>query len=447
MIGLYYIWILLLLLLLLIIGRGKKGGVLCLSYFLGLSLIHVPGLYVNSSISNSLINNIETEKGFIVTLYGMISFIVGSLLVKIIYQKNAVSIVKKYDYQKQSRYLFILGSMVYFFLMPVIYFIPSLTSLISPLTGLLTVAFFMHFYHSKIYNSKLHLLLGLVFLPILPLLTMFTSGFAGFGSYWVITIISFLYIIFKKRYFIIFGPIVGAFAISFSVSYFKERDALREKVWYQNSSFSDRLEVFEDMITNFELIDKDNSDHAKLIDERLNQNILIGQAIDLREKGITEQAMGSTIPLWVFIPRIVWPDKPNVGGSNTLVADYTGRTFVSGTSVGVGQSLEFYINFNTLGVIIGFFLYGIILMILDINIIHFLNEGNFIGIIKSSLVGIAMLQPGGSLMEVIIAVIGSFILSPIIARQISLKTFIGNFTSKDKKIKNQIINNWQITKN
>ncbi len=47
------------------------------------------------------------------------------------------------------------------------------------------------------------------------------------------------------------------------------------------------------------------------------------------------------------IPRALWPNKPVVGGSGDLVSTYTGIRFADGTSVGIGQVLESFVNFGT----------------------------------------------------------------------------------------------------
>ena len=49
----------------------------------------------------------------------------------------------------------------------------------------------------------------------------------------------------------------------------------------------------------------------------------------------------------------------------TRPEDFTGIEFAQGTSVGTGADLEFYMNFGTQGIVIGFALLGFFLMRLD----------------------------------------------------------------------------------
>jgi hypothetical protein len=436
---LFIVWIFFAVIFFLLIGNGEKGGALTMSYFFGLSLIHVPGLYVNTSSKNGLPYNIETENGFIFTLYGMFFFLIGILIAKIVSAKKKSNLQHKHDYLKQSRYLIIFGLAVFIIFLPIVTFIPSLTSIVSPLNGLLMIGFWYLFFYAKISNKNKYIYIGLFTLPILPILTMITGGFMGFGVYWVLTIVSFLYVLNKKTVLLIFMPFIGVLGVSFAVAYFNERDNLRENVWIKQNSYTSRFDNIYSMVESFKIIDKNDYNQAKLIDDRLNQNILLGQAIREREAGRTVPAYGSTVPIWVFIPRIIWPEKPTVGGSNSLVSDYTGRTFASGTSVGVGQPLEFYINFGLVGIIIGYFIFGFLLMKLDLNLMYSLKEGNILGVLRNGLIGISLLQPGGSLLEILTAVIGSLILTPFIARQIHLSGLIKSVLTKQIKVKNKFL--------
>lgn len=421
MINIFYIWIFLTVLFFIVLGNGNKGGALSMAYFFGLSMIHVPGLYVNTSLSNDLPHNLETELGFLYTLLGLTFLILGIWISKIFSSAYRINKLNNYDYLKLSKYLIILGVSIFLFFLPIVSFIPSLSSITSPLTGLLMIGFWFLFYHAKETKQNKLYLVGILFLPLLPIVTMVNSGFVGFGAYWVLTILSFLYILLDKKFvYLALIPIIVVLGLSFSVSYFNNRETLRENVWYKQASFNDRLDVLFSMVEDFELLDKNDINHAKVVDDRLNQNALLGLAIIEREAGRTEPALGSTVPLWIFIPRILWSDKPNIGGSNSIVSDYTGLEFASHTSVGVGQPMEFYINFGISGIIIGFLILGFVLNRIDYKLTHHFKSGNLKGVLINGLVGISLLQPGGSLMEILISVIGSFILSPLIAGQLHL---------------------------
>jgi hypothetical protein len=100
-----------------------------------------------------------------------------------------------------------------------------------------------------------------------------------------------------------------------------------------------------------------------------------------------------------LVPRFVWPNKPIFAGSPGLVSQYTGFTFAEGTSVGVGQIMEFYINFGTLGVTLGFLILGALITVIDATAGQRLRHGDWQGFALWYLTGISFLSVGGSLVE------------------------------------------------
>jgi hypothetical protein len=128
------------------------------------------------------------------------------------------------------------------------------------------------------------------------------------------------------------------------------------------------------------------------------------------------------------IPRILWPNKPSFGGSGNssgkIVTLYTGQNFGAGTSVGVGQVLEFYLNFGSIGVFIGFMVFGVIIRIVDVTAAYKLLYGNWLGFASWFLPGLSMLQPGGALTEVTASTAASVVLMFIIRRFLSRRASI-----------------------
>ena len=81
MLDLLVIWVVLLAALVLFaIGRPGRGGALTLAYFLGLSLIHVPGVLPFLTPGSGLDDFDETRLGFQLTLLGMAAFVAGAVL-------------------------------------------------------------------------------------------------------------------------------------------------------------------------------------------------------------------------------------------------------------------------------------------------------------------------------------------------------------------------------
>ena len=139
------------------------------------------------------------------------------------------------------------------------------------------------------------------------------------------------------------------------------------------------------------------------MDSRLNQNRLVGEAAQYIQEGYVDYANGATLAdaAVALIPRVIWPDKPVSAGSPGIVSAYTGVQYTEGTSVGIGQVMEFYINFGTLGVVGGFLVMGTLLGIMDGLAAHDLRRGDWQGFTLWFLVGLGFLQSGGSLVEIV----------------------------------------------
>jgi energy-coupling factor transporter transmembrane protein EcfT len=249
----------------------------------------------------------------------------------------------------------------------------------------------------------------MLLLPLLPLVTLTQGGFLGFGIMWAVTVAAFLFAQSKRKAAYIFAaPAVFFIGLSLFVNYMAARDDLRQLVWYEQASLGDRLQRIADVFVNFELLDLSNSRHREAIDRRLNQNFLVGAAAARLESGQVEYASGATLGNMIvaLVPRAIWPDKPAVGGGGNVVADFTGIEFAEGTSVGAGQVLEFYVNFGTWGVIGGFLVFGCLIGRMDLLAMRYLRQGQQTRFLLWFIMGLALLNPGGNLQEVVVTVVG-----------------------------------------
>ncbi len=87
-------------------------------------------------------------------------------------------------------------------------------------------------------------------------------------------------------------------------------------------------------------------------------------------------------------------------GSGDLVSRFTGITFAEGTAVGIGQVMELYVNFGSIGVLLGFMVIGGALGFIDQNAAWYRDRGNWSRFVLWFFPGISALQVGGSLVEV-----------------------------------------------
>jgi hypothetical protein len=97
-----------------------------------------------------------------------------------------------------------------------------------------------------------------------------------------------------------------------------------------------------------------------------------------------------------------------------LVTDFTGLEYAEGTSVGAGQVLEFYANFGIPGVLAGFAILGFILMRIDQAAMRALAMRNIGGVAQTLLPGLALVQPLGNLLEIVVATTSAIIVSRLL---------------------------------
>ena len=427
MLDLVVIWVALLFALVIFaIGRPGRGGALTLAYFLGLSLIHLPGVLPFLTPGSGLDDFDETQLGFQLTLLGMAAFVAGAVLAGATGQRGAaargVSAQRRaHLFDRLGRRTLGLGVLAYFVLVPLSGRVPSLTSVVSALATLLIVGLWLVLYGASVIADRRRSLATLALLPLLPMATLVTGGFLGYGVYWVLTVVAFLFVIARRRIcFYAATPAAVFLGLSFFVTYMGQRVGIREVVWQEQSGLLDRLDRASSLITRFELLDLASPTQAAALDGRLNQNALVGAAVIYHEDGAAPFAYGATIPPWALIPRAVWPNKPDTGGGGAVVSKYTGILFAGGTSVGAGQVLEFYINFAVPGVLIGFLGLGYLLMRLDQGIMRALAADDMRGLLLRAMPGLMLLQPGGNLLEILVGCVAAYVGAHLV---LSLKFF------------------------
>jgi hypothetical protein len=419
MIALLICWLVLLAVVVaIVVGRSRSAGALTLGYFLSLSLIHIPGVLAFLSRNFVVPGEDETRTGLQLTLLGMAALVAGALAARWWGRKRGAThtAVTPLVFERLGWNVVALGSITYFVLVPVSHVAPSLTSLLSSTATLLIVGFWLRLYAARAKPAR-DTIVTLFALPLLPLATLTAGGFIGFGINWVLSILSFQFVIARKRLlFYLAAPLVVFLGLSLFVSYMGERTGIRDVVWNEQASLSDRVAREAVIFTEFQFLDLEDRVQSEQLNERLNQNYLVGAGVERHESGLNQLQYGKTVPWWILIPRSVWVDKPGVGGGGggiaggaQLVSQFTGQTFASGTSVGVGQVLEFYMNFGVPGVVIGFLGLGFLLMRLDLGIMRALATGDVRGLMLRVMPGLTLLQPGGNLAEIIVGFVAALV--------------------------------------
>jgi hypothetical protein len=236
---------------------------------------------------------------------------------------------------------------------------------------------------------------------LLPFVTIVSQGFISYGMVAAFVVLTFIASFFRPRWkFVVAGLLLGYLSLSFYGSYMRDRGEIRELVW-GGEPFRDRVERVYETIGTLEWFDPLDANHLNRIDERLNQDFLVGLAVS-RLVASGDYAHGATMwqALLALFPRALWPEKPVFAGGSELVSRYTGLQFAEGTSVGIGQVMEFYVNFGTMGVVVGFFIMGAMVTVIDLTAGQRLSDGDWQGFALWYLTGMSFLQVGGSLVEV-----------------------------------------------
>jgi len=280
--------------------------------------------------------------------------------------------------------------------------LPTVTALVTGATNLAVVGLMLKSWRAWQRRDKKSFRLWVALASAYPLLTIITQGFIGFGIFSTILVFTFVAGFYRPRWkLVVMGLAAGYLGLSMYVTYMRDRGDIRNSVW-GGESYGSRMDQLKATFSQAEFFNINEDEHLERIDLRLNQNSLVGASVHYLDSGRVAFARGETLwqALIAFVPRVIWPSKPVTAGSGDLVSKYTGYYFAEGTSVGIGQVMEFYINFGQAGVIIGFLAIGFTLALIDKRAEECLAKHDWINFACWYLPGAAIMQVGGSLVEV-----------------------------------------------
>lgn len=200
---------------------------------------------------------------------------------------------------------------------------------------------------------------------------------------------------------------VGGFI--FSSVYMDFRGSLRADL--AAGSRVTALERFSSSINNYDLSSSLGYESLARIDARLDQNIYVGLAIEKLRSFPDMYANGQTIMLALlgWVPRVLWPGKPERGGSG-LITTYTDKQTDGVTSFGAGPVFEFYVNFAYYGIFFGFLVLGGLVRLFDILAIRALQASRGPHFAQYFIAGLALLQPLSDLFFVVTSVCSALVL-------------------------------------
>ncbi len=398
-----------------------------LAYLVSMALIHVTGAALYADNLYAFYDVSWVEDGFYLSALGAVSFAIGAAVAQWRSHKPtsfvAFSLESAKPYLQRLRPfpLLIFGLFCWLFILPIISRIPSGAALSAGFVSLIPASVFLGIFKAQLEKKRTEMLVWAVMLLMLPIFTVASSGFLGFGVTMMTIVVCALLVVIKKwRHWLWLSPLALFFGLSVYVSYMISRDNIREEVW-DNPTLSDRIGAITGAYDKAEWFDPMDMSQRKIIDNRLNQNVFVGQVQQRVETGATQIVNGETIIAGFasYVPRVFWPDKPSVGGSGNLVARFTGTKFAEGTSVGIGQVLEFYINFGVAGMAICFFILGAVLGWIDTRAANALRNLQWRQFLVFLMAGIGLVQPIGSFSEILTSPISGMI-AAVVAAQLVL---------------------------
>jgi len=395
--------------------QAAQNSGLALAYLGYLWLIHWPAALMYLLPWEGLYPIQWVESGFRQSTFAIVSFTLGYVLagprlqrIRVLAPNDGAS---QFEFRALPLWYMAIGLCCYLILDPALRTYPTVHAIGSAGWQLVTVGVALALWRAWLARNRKTLFLSLAAAAVLPILTAVTTGYMGHGALIFIELLAFLCTFYRPRRVLLLIIGVSVYVgMSFYVTYMRDRETLRKDVW-GGSAFSTRLERAQNTLSTFELFDPRNTNHLYQVDRRLDQNFLVGAAVEYIADGSVPYAGGTTIwhAFLALIPRIVWADKPVVAGSMRVVSTYTGIEFETGTSVGMGQVFEFYINFGTVGVILGYIIFGALLHGVDFGASIRLRTGRWRSFAVWYLAGLNLLAVGGSLVDISASVVAAIV--------------------------------------
>lgn len=240
----------------------------------------------------------------------------------------------------------------------------------------------------------------LILASLIPLYYVVVWGFVSYGFLYGTVFLGFWLAQLRRpdrtpltlplRFMVVVGGIY--FLLTLFVGWFSFREEIRLIVWQQSEGSI--LAIVQRALSETQIFSIWNFDSLDMINIRLNLNIFIARMMEQHSLFPDLQQYGATliiIPL-VFVPRFMWPDKPERGG-NEFMSEHTGLVFADGVTFGAGPLFEFYVNFGVAGVFLGFVAFGWLIAQIDKAAARHLTQGDFMSFARLFLVGIVVLDP------------------------------------------------------
>ncbi|HLJ95084.1 MAG TPA: hypothetical protein VKU02_18050 [Gemmataceae bacterium] len=403
-------------------GRAPVVG-LGITYWLSLAAIHFLSGLIQLLPWHKSPERMETIAGFLLTGYCMAGLLIGNVVLAPLLFAWLPSGRRLASDLPPSRELaiqyLVLGLIVNFVLAGILHFVPSLAAVLSGGLAMATAGLCLWWWHSWRTGQSRQMWLMAGTSLIMPVSTVVIEGFLGHGLSVLISIGGFIGVFFKPRITLVLVAIgAGLVGLSLFPAYMKARIEIRRAI-SGGETLQQRFQVtYSSLEEHWGWFDSHEKSQLDAIEERLNQNVLLGLASHNLQNGNARFANGETLSdaFLALIPRIFWPNKPKWAGSGDLVSRFTGMRFAAGTSVGIGHVMELYVNFGETALLVGYIVIGIVLRLLDLTAGIYLTTGAANRFVFWFVIGQSLLAVGGNFAEMAGGLAGYAVLCAVINR-------------------------------
>ena len=382
-----------------LLRRDSVSLGLPIAYLFGLLLIHVPGAFAHVVGNYVLWDSDLTALGIGFTAIGSICFVVGVWLAR----SSTMKVPAHRAANRHQFWLFcLIGGWFFTYGLSFLGRIPSLGAVVEKGGAVWMLGVMLGLRAAMMRRDPKWTAFWLGAMAVYPILMLLLGGFLSYGSQATIIILSVLTISTRNHWRVAVGIIVAAvLGFNLFLSYFQHRDEIRAAVW-GGAAIEERIDVSMNMVRDFKWFDATNVAHMTAIDQRLNQNYFVGLAAARIQDGQVDYLYGRSLweGLLSLVPRILWPEKPVFAGSPKIISEMTGLILSDTTSFGVGNVMEFHINFGIPGVVIGFLVLGWLLGTLDRKAAVAEGSGDLGRVFLFFLPAAALIQPNGSMVEI-----------------------------------------------
>ena len=377
--------------------RNRMSLGLPVAYLVNLLLLHVPGAIGKVlDKTGKLTPYSYTRTGIIFTAIGSVAFVVGVALAR---RKMVVPVAMPAARSLFWRYCVLAGGLCSVFSYMVE--LPSVGAVFTRGGVIWMLGVLLGLSSALWRGERARAARWMAVLALYPILMLMVGGFLSYGSMAVIIVVSSLAVTARTPWRVAVVSVVSVVVgINMFISYFHHRPEIRAAVW-GGSSTDARIDAVTNALRDVRMFDPNNEMHLFALDQRLNQNYFVGLAAERLEDGRVQYLRGRSVweGVQAMVPRALWPEKPVVAGSPKIVSEMTGLTLSKETSFGVGNVMEFHINFGIPGVIGGFLLLGFALGRLDRRSAEANARGDLGQIFLFFIPAVALIQPNGSIVE------------------------------------------------